>query len=160
VIVVVNTSPLIALDRIERLDVLRSLFGRIVRPQSVVDELVSGKSIHGGSPTLFDAPWMDTVPDPAEAVFRKELGAGETAAITLAKKMSADLILLDDLAARRVAFGLGLRVSGTLGVLAAAAQRGIIPDFAEAIESLRRAGARVSDGIVAAALERAKEIKP
>jgi predicted nucleic acid-binding protein len=156
VIVVVDTSPLIALDRIERLDVLRLLFGRVVRPQSVVDELLSGKSVHGGSGALFDAPWMETVPDPAEAVFRKELGAGETAALALAKTMGADLILLDDLAARRVAFGLGLRVSGTLGVLAAAAQRGIVPDFAEAMESLRRAGIWVSDSVVAAALELGK----
>lgn len=152
-IVVVNTSPLISLDRIDRLDILPELFGRVVRPQSVVDELTSGKSSHGGSFALFDAPWMDTVPDPAEAVFRKELGAGETAAIALAKTMGADLILLDDLAARRVASGLDLRVSGTLGVMAAAAQRGIVSDLGEAIESLRRVGMRVSDKVVASMLE-------
>lgn len=152
-IVVVNTSPLISLDRIDRLDILPELFGRVVRPQSVVDELIFGKSSHGGSFALFDAPWMDTVPDPAEAVFRKELGAGETAAIALAKTMGADLILLDDLSARRVASGLDLRVSGTLGVIAAAARRGIVSDLGEAIESLRRVGMRVSDKVVASMLE-------
>lgn len=152
-IVVVDTSPLITLDRIDRLDILPALFGRVVRPQSVVDELLLGKGSHGGSFALFDAPWMDTVPDPAEAVFRRELGAGETAAIALAKTRGADLILLDDLAARRVALGLDLRVSGTLGVMAAAAQRGIVSDLGEAIENLRRVGMRVSDKVVASMLE-------
>jgi hypothetical protein len=60
--VVVNSSPLIALERIGSLDVLKSLYGTVVRPQSVLDEL----------------------------------GAGETAAITLAYKTAADLVILDD----------------------------------------------------------------
>lgn len=53
--VVVNTSPLIALDRIGHLDVLPQLFGDVVRPQSVVNELQAGKHIHGGSYALFHA---------------------------------------------------------------------------------------------------------
>jgi len=52
VIVVVNTSPLIALDRIGHLDILPRLFGDLIRPQSVADELSAGKHIYGGTDAL------------------------------------------------------------------------------------------------------------
>lgn len=144
-IVVVNTSPLIALDRIGQLDILRQLFGRVVRPQSVVDELMAGRHLYGGSSLLFDAPWMETREDPGEVIFRRELGAGETAAIVLARKMNADLLLLDDLAARRVATELELRISGTLGVLFAASRRGYINDLEKTLSDLSSSGFRISD---------------
>ena len=146
-IVVVNTSPLIALDRIEHLDILPRLFGKVIRPQSVVEELHAGKKAYGGSSELFESSWMDTREDPPEMVFRQELGAGETAAITLAKKLEADLILLDDLAARNVAQGLGLPVSGTLGVIIAASKKGILPDLTLVVNELMSCGFRLSKEI-------------
>ena len=94
--VVVNSSPLIALERIGSLDVLKSLYGTVVRPQSVLDELGAGRSRYNFDRALFDTDWILTEPDPPEMVFRKELGAGETAAITLAYKTAADLVILDD----------------------------------------------------------------
>ena len=60
---------------------------------------------------------------------RKELGAGETAAITLAHASGADLVILDDLQARLVAEGLGLKVTGTLGILVAAKQKELLRDL-------------------------------
>jgi predicted nucleic acid-binding protein len=146
-IVVVNTSPLIALDRIGQLEVLKRLFGRIIRPRSVLDELLEGRRVYGGSADLFNASWMDTVDDPAEAVFRKELGAGETAAIVLAKKLNADLVILDDIAARNVAISLDLTVSGTLGVLAAAFRKGYLPSLEKALDELGNLGFRMSKSI-------------
>ena len=62
--VVVNTSPLIALDRIGQLDILPKLFGKIIRPQSVVDELNDGRNVYGGSDALFHATWLETQQDP------------------------------------------------------------------------------------------------
>ena len=120
--VVVDTSPLIALERIGQLDLLRELYGQVVRPQSVLAELLAGQRRYGLSAELMQGSWILTEPDPAEMALRKELGAGETAAITLAFKTHADLLVLDDLQARLVASGLGLAITGTLGVLAAAHQ--------------------------------------
>jgi predicted nucleic acid-binding protein len=45
---------MIALDRIGLLHILPELFGRVIRPQAVVDELYAGKSIYGGSESIFD----------------------------------------------------------------------------------------------------------
>lgn len=99
---------------------------------------------------------MDTVDDPTEAVLRKELGAGETAAIVLAKKLNADLVILDDIAARNVAVNLDLPVSGTLGVLAAAFRKGYLPSLESAVDELEKCGFRMSVTIRAAILSQSR----
>lgn len=109
--VVTNTSPLNALDRIGQIQLLPRLFGSILRPASVRTELQEGLSFGYPDHLLEDSNWLTTVEDPPEMVLRKELGAGETAAIALAVRKQADWILLDDLAARLVAEELGLHVS-------------------------------------------------
>ena len=145
--VVVNTSPLIALDRIGYLDLLPRLFGVVVRPQSVVNELQAGRHIYGGSDALFHAPWLTTLADPPEMQLRKELGAGETAVIALALRMKADLTILDDLAARNVASELAIKVTGTVGILLAAHSKGILKHPLDALSALQDAGFRISDAI-------------
>jgi predicted nucleic acid-binding protein len=146
--VVVNSSPLIALERIGSLDVLKSLYGTVVRPQSVLDELGAGRSRYNFDRALFDTDWILTEPDPPEMVFRKELGAGETAAITLAYKTAADLVILDDLPARLVATGLGLHITGTLGVLTAASRLGVIKDLASSVHALQEHGFHLSEELI------------
>jgi uncharacterized protein len=152
-IVVVNTSPLVALDRIGQIDLLPKLFGKVIRPQSVVDELKAGHSVYGGSDALYNASWIKTVDDPPEMVLRKELGAGETAVIALALKTKADLVILDDLAARNVAVELGLPVTGTIGVLLAAHQKGNLPDLQGVVNSLKSSGFRISDAVITSILK-------
>ena len=143
-LVVANTSPLIALDRIGKLEVLRHLYGTVLRPQSVVDELNAGQGAYDISRMLRDAEWIVTKPDPPVMALRKELGAGETAAIALATSLQADLVVLDDLQARLVAASLGLRITGTLGVLLAAQRIGLLADTMPAISQLQEAGFRIS----------------
>ena len=146
--VVVNTSPLIALNRIGCLHLLPSLFGHVIRPQSVADEIQAGRLQYGAADSLLEEDWLETVEDPPEMVLRRELGAGETAAIALAVKLRSDLILLDDLAARNVASELGLAVSGTLGVLVASAKRGLLTDVEKPLKDLCSAGFHISDSLM------------
>jgi len=141
--VIANTSPLIALDRIGELDLLRRLYGSIVRPQSVLDELLAGREHHSLNPVLRDAAWIVTEPDPPETALRRELGAGETAVIALALRTGADLVILDDLQARLVADGLGLKLTGTMGVLLAAHRMGFLNDARDALSRLADAGFRL-----------------
>lgn len=153
--IVVNTSPLIALDRIGCLDLLPGLFRRVTRPQSVVDEIIAGRIQYGVSKDLLNADWLETVPDPPEAAYRPELGAGETAAIALAVREKAELILLDDLAARNVAKELGLQVSGTLGVLIAGFKKGRLANLDQALNSLTAAGFHMTEELVQFVLKEA-----
>lgn len=151
--VLVNTSPLVALDRIGQLEVLPKLFGRAIRPQSVADELNAGRSAYGGSDALYHAEWLETRDDPPEMVLRKELGAGETAVIALAVREKADLVILDDLAARNVAMELGMNVTGTLGVLLGAHKKGLLPDLQAALRELQASGFRISESVIASILK-------
>jgi predicted nucleic acid-binding protein len=144
VIVVTNTSPLLALEKIGQLALLPGLFSKVIRPESVTREIQEGIEMGHPPGLVEDTEWLKTVMDPPEMVLRKELGAGETAAIALAVRESADLILLDDLAARLVAAELQLNVMGTLGILLAGYSKGMLKSAHDCALDLERSGFRVS----------------
>lgn len=147
--VIVNTSPLIALSRIERLTLLRDLYTQVVCPQSVVDEIETG--IRKGHALAIAWPsWLSVEPDPPEMAFRRELGAGESAVLSLALVTKADLVVLDDLQARLVAAELNLSITGTLGVLVAAQQRGLIQSARDEARKLQTAGFRIHPALIEA----------
>jgi predicted nucleic acid-binding protein len=83
----------------------------------------------------------------------EKLQAGEQGAILLAESTNADMILLDEKSARRVAAERGLRVTGTLGVLGEGATRGLV-DLPAAIDRLRRTTFRCSPALLKATLDR------
>jgi len=92
-------------------------------------------------------------PFPLAAQGLERLQAGEQAAILLAEALKADIILLDEKAARRVATSRGLRVTGLLGVLGEAASRGLV-DLAPAIDRLRMTNFRSAPALLKATLDR------
>ena len=75
------------------------------------------------------------------------LDDGETAAIALAILLDAELLFMDDRKGVIVARGKGLRVTGTLGVLDLAAQRGLV-NFAQAVNRLRRTTFRIPEALL------------
>jgi predicted nucleic acid-binding protein len=76
------------------------------------------------------------------------MGPGEAEAVEYARRQADCAILLDDRVGRRAAQGLGLRVFGTLSILAAASRQGHVGSFAESVERVRAAGLYVSDSVV------------
>ena len=83
--------------------------------------------------------------------FPARLDAGETEALSLAAQERADLLLLDERAARRVAASLGLAFIGTLGIIASAAQRGLL-DPVPVFERLRGTSFVASETLYEAAM--------
>lgn len=82
--------------------------------------------------------WL-RVREPQEAALDQiaaQLDRGERAALALARELDADLVVLDDAAARKEAKLLGFRITGTVGVLRLGAERGII-DVPSTVERLR-----------------------
>ena len=150
-LVVSNSSPLIALHQIGQLPLLRSLFGSIVIPSAVAAEVVSigdlpdFVSVHGLTQKLIPG------------IFLPMLGAGECEAILLARELSANHVLLDDLPARKQAIQLGLSVIGTLGILCAAKQRGILPVIRPSLDSLVQHGFRIAPQLLQNVLRTAAE---
>jgi predicted nucleic acid-binding protein len=122
-----NSGPLIHLAMIDRLDLLQALFGRVAIPYTVKIEAVDrGKEEGKADAFLVEGEirngWIvveDCVEERAEDIAESAgIEAGEAEAILLARSKQC-LVLLDDLAARRFAAGLGLEVTGSIGVLRA-----------------------------------------
>jgi predicted nucleic acid-binding protein len=134
-IIVSDTSPLNYLVLIQCEHVLPALFGRVLAPPAVINELR-----HAHTPAMVRA-WADALPNwleiqsPTALDPQLKLGPGETEAICLAREMHAQLVLIDERKATKVAQEMGLVVTGTLGVLVAASQRGLIR-LANAISAL------------------------
>jgi len=121
VLVVSNSSPLIALKAIERISLLPNLFESILIPTAIV--LETSRSIPVKPAWLrIEAPAR---PLP-KSVLRTTLGPGEREAIALALERRADLMILDELPARKIARTTGVNVVGTVGILLASKRRGFI----------------------------------
>jgi len=152
-VVIADTSPLNYLTLIGEIDLLPKLFGRIIVPAAVFDELANQ-----GSPAVVRAwaakmpTWLEVKPDPERSsAFTSALDEGERAAIALAGALAADLILMDDRDGVAFARAQGFAVTGTLGVLDLAAQRGLI-NLAQAFTKLKATSFHYRQGLLDALL--------
>jgi predicted nucleic acid-binding protein len=138
-LVVADTSPIHYLVQIGQIGLLPQLFEKIFIPSVVYGELR-----HPSAPapvrTWANAPpaWLEVLPvivsdDPAF----QTLDDGEKSALTLGVTLGADLILIDDRKGAAIALKKGFEITGTLGVLTRAAQRGLL-DLADALALLKR----------------------
>lgn len=150
-IVVSDTSPIINLAIIGRLPLLPAVFNRVIIPQKVFEEIVSQGTGLPGALEISTANWVDvlTCKDFQKVqALEDEIDPGESEAIILAIEMDADLILLDDYAARAVADRLGLEYTGLLGVLIRAKQMGFVENVRAIMDDLIRiANFRVSQSV-------------
>jgi predicted nucleic acid-binding protein len=160
-IVVSNTSPITNLAAIGQLDLLRQLFGRVVVPGAVVQELNAGGIAWPGSVELVQADWIraeDVAKGHLVDALRLDLDHGEAAAIVLALQTGATLVLLDEQTGRAAARYLGLEVMGVVGILLRAKQRGYIPRVKPLLDMLRhQAGFFLSAQVYEHALGLAQE---
>ena len=159
-LVIADTGPLNYLILIRHIDLLPVLFEKVVLPTTVQSELASNKAPSFVRDWIANLPaWVDVREAPlsrAEDVSLKGIDAGEKAAIQLAVSLNADLLLMDDRKGVKAAQRKGLRVTGTLGILDLAAQRGLA-EFAQAVEQLRQTSFRVPEALLDALLEIHKE---
>ena len=139
-IVVCNTSPIIALACAGQLELLRAVYGEILVPVAVFDEITVAGAGAPGTREVAEAAWIKLRPAlnaPLVNALSLELDAGEAQAIALAVESGAGLILLDERLGRRAAQRLGLTVTGTLGVLIAAKDRGLLASLRPVLDALR-----------------------
>jgi predicted nucleic acid-binding protein len=150
-IVISDTGPLHYLVLIECLDILPALYGQILVPRVVVSTELADAATPESLKIVFRTPpsWLVTVEAPiAIHPLVAKLGIGEAHAISLALQWHADLLLCDDLAARKKAVQAGLSIKGTLALIHEAASRGLI-DFDQAIIQLtQQTNFRYSPGLI------------
>jgi len=135
--VVSNTTPLVTLASIHKLDILKELYSKIYIPNAVLAEIKAGKGKIG----YFDIDTIDwIIPRKISNVFSMnyliDLDKGEAETIILAEELQADIVLIDEKFARDFAKIRGLTLSGSLGVLLEAKNRGIISQIKPLIEKM------------------------
>lgn len=86
------------------------------------------------------------------------LDPGEASAIALAMETENPLLVIDDLKGRKEATRIGLMITGTLGVLAKARERGIIGSLSDTVNGMQAAGFRIAPEIVRRLLEHVNEV--
>ena len=160
-IVVSNTTPLIGLASIGRFDLLRQLFGEVYIPKAVYDEaVIAGREKGGAKKETSEATWIRTIEVQdrlAVEVLLDELDVGEAETIVLARELHADWVLMDEKKGRRKLAQLEIRVLGTLGILLKAKEIGFMESIRKDLEGLREKGFSISQSVVDAVLEHAKE---
>ena len=151
-IVVSDTTPLISLMKIDRLSLVRDLFGEILIPQAVFDELTSDPRFPIESRMIADAGYIrcEDIQDYAYVdLLRRASGldAGESEAILLCDSKKADLLLMDEVKGRQVARQMGLTVMGTIGMLMAAYDSALLSraEIEECIRILKENGRHISE---------------
>ena len=147
-VVVSDTTPLHYLVMVGRESVLQDLYGQVIIPSAVLTELRHASAPVQISNWAIHPPAWITVARPSSIPARFEgLDFGEREALALALEMHADLVLLDDKVARRVALREMVRVKGTLGVVADAAHASLL-DFAETVKELQHTNMHLHQDIV------------
>lgn len=139
-IVYSNTTPFIALASIGQLNLLPQIFGKLHVADAVLDECAEGGRIL--VPDLKTLDWVIPVANDEDTGLTVlfELDRGEKQTILLAQKHQADAVIIDERIGRRAAEYLGLRVSGTLGVLAKAKTDGLIGSFTDSALAMQKQG--------------------
>jgi len=153
-IVVADSSPLRYLILIEHTHVLPALYGRVLIPPAVSDELNQQRTPPLVRAWLARRPsWLEIrAPQRSLAELTAHLGTGEREAIALAEELVADAVLLDDWTARLEAQRRHLTVLGTLRVLADAAEKGFA-DLRAALDRLQKTNFRARPELIEALLK-------
>lgn len=156
-LVVADTGPLIALARLELLELLPALFQQVYLTPTVLSECEAKPDCGEGVRIRLavDAGRLELLA-PREALPRWGIDPAETSAIALALEQGAG-VLMDDKAGRSVAMQLGVKVIGTAGVLVLAKRRGRLAGVRTHLDALIASGYFLGANVVAEALRMAEE---
>lgn len=143
-VIISDTSCLLVFNNAGQLQLLQDLYQNVVVTSVVAREY-----------RLPLPAWIRVI-DPLDSEryerFHELVDAGEASAIALAMEHTEALLLMDDLKGRRLAIELGIRTTGSLGVLKTAKDKGLIPAMRPFIDKLRLSGLWVSEELVQAVL--------
>jgi len=143
-----NSTPLIALSKIGKIELLHEYFGQIYIPKAVYEEVVVNGGILYGAEEVAKADWI-IVEDVGNALAVESLSmyldAGESEAIVLAKEKDC-LLIIDDGDGRKAAKNMNVDITGTVGILLKAGRDGKI-DLRESLDELNACGFRLSEKV-------------
>jgi len=158
-IIVCDSSPIIALALCGQLELLDKLFNDVLIPQEVYSESTK----RGKEPTPVIQKWavgkiVEVIDRKKVNIFSETLDKGESEAIVLYLEKSADYLLIDEKKGRKTAIENGIKVVGSLGVLIMAKRKGLLQSIKPSLDILRLSSTRISEFLYKQALKMADEI--
>ncbi|MBF2017609.1 MAG: DUF3368 domain-containing protein [Rivularia sp. T60_A2020_040] len=159
-IIVSDTSPISNLAAIGQLKLLQQLYGNVVIPKAVYQEILNSGDTDPAVLAIKSVNWIQTLNITNTALFQtlqSNLDIGEAEAITLAVELNADRLIVDERRGRKEAIKLGLRVTGILGILLAARQQGLVLRIQPLLDDLIANGFWIREELYAELLQLAGE---
>lgn len=153
-LIISDTTPIISLMKVGQLDLLKNMFGSVVIPKAVYDELTVNinfeKEINSFNKCTFVK--VETVENESYVnILRNDTGldAGESEAIVMVKEKQADLLLMDERKGRQVAKKMGIRITGTIGILLQAFDESFLTkeDVEQCLMLLKKSNIRISENL-------------
>jgi len=140
-----DSSALVALSIMDRLDLLESIFGKVYVPQAVYDEV----TISYKPQSLKLKNYLkDKIVTVDLNIVQMGLGQGELEAIALYKHLNSDFLLIDDRRAKKFAQLNSVNVIGSLGVMILAKEKGLIAFIRNDVEKLISSDVFISENLI------------
>ena len=158
-IVISDTTPIVSLIKISRIDLLEKLFGEVCIPEAVFRELTTNTIFESEAEIVKNSSFLKITPvknlkslEILQAA--SGLDDGESEAIILADELKSDILVIDERKGRKVAQKLGITITGTIGILIQAHDEKIISteDIKIYLEQLRNSNIRLSESLIREAL--------
>lgn|SRR5690554_3252783 len=148
-LIICDTSVLILFEKINKLDVLKQLYSKIYITPEIALEF--GNTLPG---------WIE-VKEVKNKVLQKTLsqalGIGESSAIAMSLELQNSLVAIDDLKARKIAISLEIKITGSLGILIKAKEKGYIKQLKPILKKIEKTDFRISENIIKLILKIVKE---
>lgn len=160
-IIVSDTSCIGYLIQIEQLNLLQTIYGEIIIPTAVNTEILNLENKGHNLSEYRSSTWIKTYqPGNLSNIKNYEylLDKGELEAISLAIEIKADLLIIDEKLARTIAISIGFEITGLIGILITAKNKGLISSVKESLDKVILAGCRISTYLYNTALKSCNEI--
>lgn len=156
--VVSNTTPIISLLKLDRLELLQKLYNQINIPKAVFNEIEAGKN-KAYYKDLSKIEWININPiqDTNALKYFLDLDDGEAEAIILATEIEADLIIIDEKLGRFHAKHADLKITGTIGVLMKAKKEGYLKEIKPLLDELTEKNVWINENLKQDILKRVNE---
>lgn len=158
--VISNSTPLIALNKIGKLNLLKQIYGEIIIPYAVYEEVILESNIKDSNDFIKESRFINIIGiknEEAKRLFVTSLHKGEVEVMILAKEIEADICIIDDLLARKYAKYYNIKITGTIGILLKAKELSVITNLRPIMDELISSGIYIDNKLYSRVLEIAKE---
>lgn len=156
--IISNTTPIISLLKVDKLNLLKELYEKIIVPTAVYLEIENGKE-KSYYQDLTQINWIDIqeIRNPDSRAYFLDLDDGEAEVLILAKELNADLVIMDEIMGRRYSKQLGFNLTGTIGILLKSKEKGLIVSINDLLTELIKKGTWLSPKLISKAIKLSNE---